>query len=218
MSPSPERAGMFTSTRTRSGRSSITFSVAPNGLAWTTTWWPSASRISLAQMRCVVSSSMMRIFFVGIGSRAPRRTAWKVDGEGAPLAEAALDLDATAEERPEGAGDDEAEAGALVRLGERVLELAEGDEEAAEILLADARPGVTDGEPHPLPLAGSGEHHLALLRELGRVGGEVHQDLAELVPVGLEGEAWRCLHPYADRLLPDQQPGRAGDVLEQGEE
>lgn len=36
-SPSPDRPGMFTSTRTRSGSSVITFSVAPNGPRWATT-------------------------------------------------------------------------------------------------------------------------------------------------------------------------------------
>jgi hypothetical protein len=50
----------------------------------------------------------------------------QVDGEGAPGAVAALHLDAAAEELREGARDHEAEAGALLGLGERVLELAEG--------------------------------------------------------------------------------------------
>ena len=94
----------------------------------------------------------------------------------------AVDVDRAALEVDEVLDDRQAEAGAAVVAGDRVVGLGEGLEQAGASLLGDADAGVDDleGDLSGSDPAGTGpDDHRALVGELDRVGGQVEEDLAE---------------------------------------
>src|SRR6266542_214986 len=135
-----------------------------------------------------------------------RRGMRQLEREDGPLAAPTLDDDASAKQRGEGTGDRETEAGPRVGLRVRVLELAERNEQAREVVLADPAAGVRDRDAHAAQVRLGAHRDPSAVGELRGVRREVHEDLAELVVVRLDDELAGDLRDHLDRLLADEEP------------
>src|SRR5215470_11461390 len=87
-----------------------------------------------------------------------------------------LHLDSSAEELGQAARDVESKAGAAVAPREAGVELGEGPEEPLEVLASDADPCIANRVADLGTLSLELESHLAHVRELDGVAGEVHEN------------------------------------------
>ena len=131
------------------------------------------------------------------------------------------DLNRTTQHAGEVPGDGQAKSGAAVVARGRGIGLGEGLEQAAELLLVHADPGVGDVEREArrtgwYVLAGQRKGHAPILRELRRIAEQVDQALLELGEIGAHrADIGRAVDDELVAVLLHQRLDDRADLLDQ---